>query len=60
MEHIKLIKQRTHSFAFRQIGLYDKEKIKPHRYNNKIEKSKLKIEKMSHSVSDKRFHNTET
>jgi hypothetical protein len=37
MEHIKLFsfgKLRTHSFAFRQIGLHDKVKSKPHRYNS--------------------------
>jgi hypothetical protein len=46
MEHIKLFKceiQRTHSFAFRQIGLYGKEEIKPqiHFLNTKTLRHKV-------------------
>ena len=33
--------------------LYDKEITKPHRYRNKIEKSKLKIEETLHAATDK-------
>jgi hypothetical protein len=35
--------------------LHNKEKVKPHRYKNKIEKSKLKIEETSHAAFDKAF-----